>query len=196
VVLFNRSQETAEHSAVTSNNFAGGKTVAQFLVAGGHKRIAYIGGWEGASTQRDREAGFRAGLNASGHTLAAHGLGDFVAENAQNVAREMFSQNNRPDAVFVATDHMALAVMDVLRSELNLAVPDDVSVVGYDDVPPAALKAYDLTTVRQRANVMVDETVSLIIEKIDNPASTARHIKVESPLIVRGSAKIPKGWDT
>lgn len=196
VVLFNRSQETAEHSAVTSNNFAGGKTVAQFLVAGGHKRIAYIGGWEGASTQRDREAGFRAGLNDAGHTLAAHGLGDFVVENAQNVAREMFSQDSPPDAVFVATDHMALAVIDVLRSELNLTIPDDVSVVGYDDVPPAALKAYDLTTVRQRANVMVDETVSLIIEKIDNPAYAARHIKVASPLIVRGSAKIPKGWNT
>lgn len=128
--------------------------------------------------------------------MAAHGLGDFVVENAQNVAREMFSQDSPPDAVFVATDHMALAVIDVLRSELNLTIPDDVSVVGYDDVPPAALKAYDLTTVRQRANVMVDETVSLIIEKIDNPASAARHIKVASPLIVRGSAKIPKGWNT
>lgn len=194
VVLFNRSQETSAHSAVTSNNFAGGKSVAAFFAAGDHQRIAYIGGWEGASTQRDREAGFRAGLAEVGKPLAAHALGEFSIERAKEVARDMFTKSDHPDAVFVATDHMAFAVMDVLRSELGLRVPDDVSVVGYDDVPPAAWAAYDLTTVRQRANVMVEEAVSLLLDKISNPASPSKHIKVESPLIIRSSAKIPKGW--
>jgi LacI family transcriptional regulator len=194
VVLFNRSQETADHSAVTSNNFAGGKSVATFFVAAGHKRVAYIGGWEGASTQREREAGFRAGLADAGETLAAHALGEFTVDGAKKAAREMFTRTDHPDAVFVATDHMAFAVMDVLRGELGLRIPNDVSVVGYDDVPPAAWAAYDLTTVRQRANVMVQETVKLMINKIENPASEPRHIKVDSPLIVRGSAKIPEGW--
>jgi DNA-binding LacI/PurR family transcriptional regulator len=194
VVLFNRSQETAAHSAVTSNNFAGGKSVAEFFVAGNHKRIAYIGGWEGASTQRDREAGFRAGLFAAGKSLAAHALGEFNAEQAKEVARKMFCKPEHPDAVFIATDHMAFAVMDVLRSELGLRVPQDVSVIGYDDVPPAAWAAYDLTTVRQRANVMVQETVSLMLDKIRNPSSPAKHIKVDSPLVIRSSAKLPKGW--
>lgn len=194
VVLFNRSQDSASMSAVTSDNFAGGASVAAFLIAGGHKRIAYIGGWGGASTQRDREAGFRKGLAQAGHSLADHALGEFSTDIAKNLARQMFSKPNHPDAIFVATDHMALAVMDVLRSELNLRIPDDVSVVGYDDVPPAALAAYDLTTVRQRANVMVNETVALMIDKMNNPESAPRHIKIESPLVVRGSAKIPKGW--
>ncbi|MEP5729878.1 MAG: LacI family DNA-binding transcriptional regulator [Sulfitobacter sp.] len=194
VVLFNRSQDAAEHSAVTSNNFAGGRSVATFFAAGGHQRIAYIGGWEGASTQRDREAGFRDGLHAAGMPLAARGLGQFTVEGANDAAREMFGQPDYPDAVFVATDHMAFAVMDVLRAELGLRIPEDVSIVGYDDVPPAAWAAYDLTTVRQRANVMVQETVALMIDKISNPASEPRHIKVESPLIIRSSAKIPKGW--
>ncbi|MEP3346176.1 MAG: LacI family DNA-binding transcriptional regulator [Litoreibacter sp.] len=194
VVLFNRSQNSANLSAVTSDNHAGGRSVATFLAAGGHHRIAYIGGWEGASTQRDREAGFREGLNAAGLELCDHALGEFTVDGAKDAARKMFIQEHRPDAVFVATDHMAFAVMDVLRSELGLRVPQDVSVVGYDDVPPASLAAYDLTTVRQRANVMVEETVSLIIDKIDNPASQPKHIKIESPLIVRGSANIPKGW--
>lgn len=194
VVLFNRSQETADHSAVTSNNFAGGKSVATFFVAAGHKRVAYIGGWEGASTQREREAGFRAGLADAGETLAAHALGEFTVDGAKKAAREMFNRTDHPDAVFVATDHMAFAVMDVLRGELGVRIPNDVSVVGYDDVPPAAWAAYDLTTVRQRANVMVQETVKLMINKIENPASEPRHIKVDSPLIVRGSAKIPEGW--
>ncbi|MEO9822507.1 MAG: LacI family DNA-binding transcriptional regulator [Paracoccaceae bacterium] len=194
VVLFNRSQDSDTLSAVTSDNYAGGQTVAKFLVAGGHQRIAYIGGWKGASTQRDREAGFRAGLQDAGRDLFDHGLGEFTVEKAKEIARAMFTASTYPDAVFIATDHMAFAVMDVLRSELGLGVPDDVSVVGYDDVPPASWAAYDLTTVRQRANIMVDETVSLILEKIDNIGTKPKHIKIESPLIVRSSAKIPEGW--
>ena len=194
VVLFNRSQDAANHSAVTSNNFSGGKSVAEFFLAAGHKRIGYIGGWEGASTQREREAGFRSALAEAGEALAAHALGQFTVEGAKKAARQMFGESDHPDAVFVATDHMAFAVMDVLRGELNLHIPNDVSVVGYDDVPPASWAAYDLSTVRQRADVMVKETVTLMIEKIRNPASAPRHIKVDSPLIVRSSAKIPEGW--
>jgi len=194
VVLFNRSQDAANHSAVTSNNFSGGKTVAEFFLAAGHKRIGYIGGWEGASTQREREAGFRSALTEAGETLAAHALGQFTVEGAKKAARQMFAESDHPDAVFVATDHMAFAVMDVLRGELNLHIPNDVSVVGYDDVPPASWAAYDLSTVRQRADLMVKETVALMIEKIRNPASSPRHIKIDSPLIVRSSAKIPEGW--
>tara|TARA_B100000780_G_scaffold50598_1_gene31369 strand:+ start:60 stop:1076 length:1017 start_codon:yes stop_codon:yes gene_type:complete len=194
VVLFNRSQDVANHSAVTSNNFSGGKTVAEFFLAAGHKRIGYIGGWEGASTQREREAGFRSALAEAGETLAAHALGQFTVEGAKKAARQMFAESDHPDAVFVATDHMAFAVMDVLRGELNLHIPHDVSVVGYDDVPPASWAAYDLSTVRQRADLMVKETVTLMIEKIRNPASSPRHIKIDSPLIVRSSAKIPEGW--
>jgi len=194
VVLFNRTQQDKTHSAVTSDNIAGGKLVAEFLLAAGHERIAYIGGWSGASTQRDREAGIKAGLSQSGRQLHAHALGDFTIDKATQAARAMFKTGSPPDAIFVATDHMALAVMDVLRDELGLRIPDDVSVVGYDDVPPAALGAYKLTTVRQRANVMVDETTKLIINKINNPASAPQHIKIDSPLIVRSSARIPTGW--
>jgi len=58
VILFNRSQDDDTFSAITSDNILGGQKVARFLIAGGHKRIAYIAGWEGASTQRDRETGF------------------------------------------------------------------------------------------------------------------------------------------
>ena len=75
----------------------------------------------------------------------------------------MFADADRPDAVFVANDHMAIAVMDVLRHEMGLSVPGDVSVVGYDDVPPAAWLSYSLTTVRQRANLMVERTVDVLL---------------------------------
>ena len=194
VVLFNRSQDGPRLPTVTSDNFAGGRDVARYLVAGGHTRLGYIAGWEGASTQRDREAGFRSGLAQAGIELRTREVGDFRFAEAQEAARRMFASAERPDAVFVANDLMAIAVMDVLRHELGLRIPDQVSVVGYDDVPPAAWPAYDLTTVRQEASTMVAETVKLLIANIENPDIPPDRVCLPSPLIPRTSARIPKGW--
>ena len=90
-----------------------------------------------------------------------------MLEESRDATRSMFS-NRHPDAVFVANDHMALAVMDTLRYELGLKIPDDVSIIGYDDVPAASWPSYMLTTVQQPVNIMVRETVEILIEKIDN----------------------------
>ena len=194
VVLFNRSQDDPRLSAVTSDNFAGGKRIAEFLCAGGHERIGYIAGWDGASTQRDREAGFRAGLAAAGAELYARCDGGFDYAQAQAAAREMFAGPDRPDAVFVANDHMAFAVIDVLRFELGLSVPGDVSLVGYDDVPLAAWPSYDLTTLRQPSNRMADATVETLLARIADPNTSARQERLPGDLILRGSARIPEGW--
>ena len=193
MVLFNRSQDDPSMSAVTSANFEGGRKVAEFLLAGGHKKIGYIAGWEGASTQRDREAGFVEGLADAGVSLHARTVGNFHMDQAREATLEMFA-SDPPDAVFVANDHMALAVMDTLRFELNLKVPQDVSVVGYDDVTMSAWPAYNLTTVRQPANRMVAETVGIMLSKIQNIETIPRRIEIDGPLIVRGSARIPEGW--
>lgn len=196
VVLFNRAQDGDAVTAVTSDNFAGGHKVGAFLLAAGHKRIAYIAGWEGASTQRDREAGFRKALTDAGQNLFARAVGEFQLESARKAARDMFDVplTCRPDAVFVANDHMAFAVMDVIRFELGLSIPDDVSVVGYDDVPPAEWPAYNLTTLRQRANRMVQETVSALLSQIEQPESRAKQITIDGPLIIRGSARVAADW--
>lgn len=194
VVLFNRNQDDERLSAVTSDNVAGGRKVADFLVRAGHRRLGYIAGWNGASTQRDRESGFRSGLEKNGVELYARESGEFRHELAQEAARRMFDKKDRPDAVFVANDHMAFAVMDVLRAELGLSVPDDVSVIGFDDVPPAAWPAYDLTTVRQRANQMVAETVRTLLANIEHQDIEPRRVAIEGPLIVRGSVRKPRDW--
>ena len=193
MVLFNRSQDLPSMSAVTSDNIAGGHKVAEFLISGNHKKIGYISGWEGASTQRDREAGFISCLANSGFTLHNRQVGNFVMEEAKEATRKMFS-SDPPDAVFVANDHMALAVMDTLRYEIGLKIPQDVSVIGYDDVPASAWPAYDLTTVRQPVNKMVQETVEILIEKINNTEIEPRRVKIDGPLIIRGSARLPEGW--
>jgi len=190
VILFNRSQDDDTFSAITSDNILGGKKIARFLVAGGHKRIGYIAGWEGASTQRDRETGFVEELKQHGMSLYAREVGNFNVDEARQAAHKMFSGDKIPDAVFVASDHMAFAVMDVLRFEIGLKIPEQVSVVGYDDVPVSSWPAYDLTTIRQPANRMVAETVSMILESIENKNTKPRQIKIDGPLIMRGSTRI------
>ncbi|MEO1314498.1 MAG: substrate-binding domain-containing protein, partial [Pseudomonadota bacterium] len=142
----------------------------------------------------DREAGFLAGLAAHGATLHSRTVGDFHMDRAKTAARQMFNAPDRPDAVFVANDHMAIAVMDVLRSEMGVDIPGQVSVVGFDDVPPAAWAAYGLTTYRQRANRMVEETVHTLMTTIETGQLKPRNVTLPGSLILRTSARRPKDW--
>lgn len=196
VILFNRAIDSDEVSAITSDNLAGGRIIADFLIAGGHRKIAYLSGFEGSSTNRDRETGFTEGLKAAGQTLFARAVGDYCQKRAREATLAMFDRPaaERPDALFVANDHMALAVLDTLRFELGLRAPEDVSVIGYDDVPLAAAPPYSLTTMRQPLDAMVDATVETLLEQLDQPSVGARRIEIDGPLMVRGSARIPEGY--
>lgn len=187
VVLFNRAQDGGSLSSVTTDNFAGGRALADFLCSLGHDRIAHIAGVDGAMTARDREAGFRAGLAAAGKEVFARAVGNFRYPDAQAAARELFATSRRPDAVFVANDHMAFAVMDVLRFELGLRIPEDVSVVGFDDTPPAAWPAYGLTTYRQNVERMVAETVAILTEPA--PDAAPRRVVLDGSLVIRSSTR-------
>jgi DNA-binding LacI/PurR family transcriptional regulator len=194
VVLFNRGLKGSGLSAVTSENVAGGAKVAAFLAAGGHRRIAHISGWLGSSTGVDRRAGFVAGLAQAGIPLHAEADGMYKRDVAAEAARAMMQSATPPDAIFVGNDHMALAVMDALRFDIGARVPDDVSIVGYDDVPMAAWPSYDLTTVRQPVNRMVSATVDTLLSQIEDGADPGTIIQIDGPLILRGSARIPEGW--
>ncbi len=192
VVLFNRGQEGAGLSTVTSANIEGGRKVADFLVAGGHTRIAHIAGWSGASTGRDRQRGFVEGLAAHGQEPLEVIDGRFDRDIAAAATRNLLS-GTAPDAIFVGNDHMAFAVIDTLRAE-GVDVPGDISVVGYDDVPLASWGAYDLTTVRQPVNRMIEATVATLLEEIANRDREGQKIEIDGPLIVRSSARLPKGY--
>ena len=194
VMMFNRGQDDPRLSEVTTDNFAGGRQVARFLLAGGHARIAHIAGWQGSSTGRDRAAGFLAGLADAGRDAHAVVDGMYHRDAAMAAARDLLDRPDRPDAVFVGNDHMAFAVMDVLRHDLGLSIPGDVSVVGYDDVPLAAWPAYDLTTVRQPVRRMVAETVDRLLARIETGDTAPAKIRIPGTLMLRGSARIPQGW--
>ena len=194
VVLFNRMTKRAANedhppSAVTSDNEAGGRMAARHLHAGGHQRIAYIAGLEESSTNLDRERGFREELALLGTRIHSRAVGNYSFEGAQLAARQLFcTPTDRPDAVFVDSDQMALAVMDVLRTELGLQIPSDVSVVGFDNVPQAAWGAYQLTTIEQPIEQMVEATASLLQALLHDHAPP-RAITVPCQLVVRSSSK-------
>ena len=189
VVLFNRDQDDDKLSSVTSDNFAGGQKVADLLLDLDHKRISYLAGWEGASTQRDREYGFVSKLRERGTKLFSRDIGNFKFDEAQKATLRMFTKRIIPDALFVANDHMAFAAMDVIRFDLKLKIPEDVSVVGYDDVPPSSWPSYDLTTVKQKADKLVEEAVRVLVESIEEKDMETKKLKIDSPLVIRNSTK-------
>jgi DNA-binding LacI/PurR family transcriptional regulator len=199
VVLFNRvmadggARMAQSVSSVRGDNVAGGRAVAEFLVAGGHRRIAYIAGNEESSTNLERERGFRDGLAAAGQHIWARATGDYDFAQARQAALTVCARGRElPDAVFVASDHMAFAVMDALRFDLGLRVPEDVSVVGFDNVPQAEWGAYRLTTFEQPVEPMIEATVGLLQERLRaEGAGPARNVVVPGALIVRGSARLP-----
>jgi DNA-binding LacI/PurR family transcriptional regulator len=199
VVLFNRvmadagANSTQSVSSVRGDNVAGGRALADFLVAGGHRRMAYIAGNEESSTNLERERGFREGLAEAGLHIWARATGNYDFAQARQAALTLFAPGReRPDAVFVASDHMAFAVMDALRFDLGLRVPEDVSVVGFDNVPQAEWGAYRLTTFEQPVEPMVEATVDLLQERLrEEGAGPARNVVVPGSLIVRGSARLP-----
>lgn len=193
VVNFNRGQDDPRLTDVTSDNVAGARKATSFLIAGGHRRIAHVMGWQGASTGRDRAEGFRQAMAEAGLAPVAMIDGMYSRETAAEVTRRLFRGDDRPDAIFVGNDHMAFAVLDELRFALGLRVPEDVSVVGYDDVPIAAWPAYALTTIRQPVNRMVAATVEAILGLIDGTA-TPQKARIDGPLMVRRSARIPEGY--
>ncbi|MEO6623333.1 MAG: LacI family DNA-binding transcriptional regulator [Burkholderiaceae bacterium] len=192
VVLFNRTiRDSHSTSSVTCDNYAGGKLAAQHLVDTGHQRIAYIAGMEDSSTNLDRERGFRDGLTERGRRCFARAVGDYDFELAKTAAREMFAGDDasqRPDAVLVANDHMAIAVMDTLRIELGLRVPQDVSVVGFDNVRQAAWGSYQLTSVEQDADAMIEATARLLMDQMDG-AVQSRAVVLPVCLVVRNSCR-------
>jgi len=193
VVLFNRVPDLSALArrsvcSVTSDNHRGGHMAAQLLLQRGHERIAFLAGMESSSTNSERERGFNEAMSDAGMAVFRRAVGDYDFDRAKAATRILFAGTKRPDAVFVANDHMAIAAMDVLRNELGLRIPQDVSVVGFDDVPQAAWGAYQLTTIVQSVPEMVDATVALLSEQMQEQSLT-RNVIVPCRLVERATVR-------
>ena len=169
VLLFNRYSLGTAVNAVCSDNVEAGRMVANYLLDTGHKRPAFLGGLAAASTSVDRLKGFRDRLRERGVAeVLVENAGEYYYKSGRDVALRLLSRPDRPDAIFCAGDVLALGVMDAARYDLGLGVPDDISVVGFDDTDVASWPTYSLTTVRQPFEAMVNTGVQLLLDSIES----------------------------
>ena len=189
VVLFNRYIPDSHASSVTSDNFDGGYRLARFLAEKDFRRIAYVAGHENSSTNQDREQGFVKGLAESDLAIWKREVGHYLFDGAAEATRRLLNSDELPDVIFVANDHMAFAVMDVIRSEFGLRVPEDISVAGYDNVPESAWPAYDLTTVEQPVDEMVAAAAEILLEQMEHKVVSPINRVTGAQLVVRGSVR-------
>ena len=189
VVLLNRTIDDYPSDQVGSDNYEGGKMVGRYFMNHSRKSLALIGGLQRAAPIRDREMGFRQFLMQTDFELNEKNYRrseSFTYDSGREAAREIMQQKNAPDAIFCVNDMLALGAMDGVRS-LGFRVPQDAWVVGYDDIELASWSAYELTTVRQPIQAMVDEAVSLLLAKIENPHKPLVRLKLPNQLVVRNS---------
>ncbi|RYC29430.1 LacI family DNA-binding transcriptional regulator [Lichenibacterium minor] len=191
VVLINRTARDGATSSVTGDNVGGARRIAEFLVAGGHRRFAFLAGVEDSSNSRDRERGFADALREAGGPAPLRAAGRFDRVASSKAVRRMLAAPEPPDALFCANDHMALAAIDVARREFNLAVGHQISIVGFDDAPTAALSGIDLTSFSQPPEAMAGRAVAALAAVLADPARPAVHETVAGELVVRGSARLP-----
>ncbi len=188
VILFNRHVPGANASSVTCDNEAGGQQIADILLDTGHERIAYIAGTEHTSTNVDRERGFTKRIQERGASVWARKQGAYTYESGYAASTRLLAQPIRPDAIFAANDIMALGVLDAAR-EHSLQMPDELSVIGFDDIPAASWPAYSLTTIRQPVNRMIDATLELLTERLATPQAPPAVRALPGILINRLSVK-------
>ncbi|MFT7288042.1 MAG: DNA-binding LacI/PurR family transcriptional regulator, partial [Halieaceae bacterium] len=165
VVMFNRYVEGLPTDNVCCDNLKGGRLAAQALLDAGGARFAMIAGEREASTNRDRTRGFMRTLRSAGITAKdvhiAHG--HYTYDGGYKAALALFSADGEtPDALFCTNDIMALGALDALRYQLGYRVPEDVMVIGFDDIPEAARAPYRLTTIRQPREQMTAKTLELL----------------------------------
>jgi DNA-binding LacI/PurR family transcriptional regulator len=192
VVLFNRYELGAKVSAVCCDNVEGGRLVANLLLDAGHRRLAFVAGREDSSTSIDREKGFGDRLRERG---VAHwqreSAGAYWYEAGYEVACRLLSGADRPDAIFCASDSLAFGVMDAARNRCQVAIPEELSIIGFDDIPAAAWASYALTTVRTPVRRMIDATLKLLLDQLEGqPVAEPAVNLIPGELIQRTSARL------
>ena len=190
VVLFNRTVYGNSVSSVCCANEQGAQNVARLLCRAGHRRFGIVGGLADTSTHAERRRAFARELQRNGIPEPVETSGANTYGGGFAAARRMLSTPDRPTALFCISDIMALGALDAARRELSLSVPEDVSIVGFDDIPAAAWPSYDLTTVQQPVDVMVDEAIAVLLRQIEDPSVQPSAVRVRGRLIVRASARL------
>ncbi len=190
--------------SVGATNWQGGLAATRHLVDLGHTRIASISGPSRMMCSRARVDGYRAALETAGLPVdpALLKVGDFHHETGYRAGLELLRSPDRPTAVFAGNDLQALGLYEAAR-ELGLRIPEDLSVVGFDDLPIARLVGPPLTTVRQPLMEMAETAAKLVLDLgREDGTSGATRVELATSLVVRNSTapptrrRTPKGRGT
>jgi LacI family transcriptional regulator len=178
----------SEMPTVDSDNWHGARLAVGHLLDLGHRRIAMISGRPDLQSAQMREDGYRAMLTDAGVAIDEDlvQLGAFDPDVAKAAAQRLLTMPDRPTAVFAANDLSAITAMEV-ATELGLRVPDDLSVVGFDNIPESALAIPPLTTVEQPIRQMGQRAMELLVQLIREEPVQANHIRLTTRLVERYS---------
>ena len=113
----------------------------------------------------------------------------YVYEQALDGIRAILSEENHPDAFFCSTDTLAIALMDVARHEFGLSIPEDIQVIGFDDIPQASWLGYQLSTFKQDFNRLAKEAVKLLLNQVQSEDRALVKLMIPVELVDRGTLK-------
>jgi LacI family transcriptional regulator len=176
--------------AVCSTNRKGAYKATEYLIKLGHRQIGFISGWMGLGCSRERLAGYKEALKAY-HIPVDENLiykGEFRQSSGFEGTRAFLKQTNPPTAIFASNDVMAMGVIEAARMH-GLQIPEDMSVLGFDDIPMAANLHPKLTTVRQPLEKMGRLAAKMLLDLIYEPQEEPLHIELPTELIVRDSCQ-------
>lgn len=179
--------------SVGATNWQGAYNATQYLVKLGHTRIGFITGAMDLGAASERLDGYRSALHVN-HISEDPSLiyeGTFFQPDGYAGAIALLDHQEVPTAIFASNDVMAMGAMDAVRSR-GLRVPEDVSILGFDDIPQAALIRPALTTVRQPLEQMGRVSTQMLLDILKNPEKEVEPIKLPTELIIRGSTQSPK----
>lgn len=189
-VLIDQADNTENSSVVDSTNWQGAYDATCHLAQLGHTRIAFITGSHAVQSAGDRLQGYQAALSDCNIPLKAELIveGDFQHRSAYEAAKQLLDKvNPGPTAIFASNDLSAFGAMDAIR-ERGLRIPEDISIIGFDDIPQASLVYPKLTTVRQPLEQMGRVAVKMLLEHIENPSRPPQRITLATELILRDSS--------
>jgi LacI family transcriptional regulator len=192
-VLIDHQGINDQGPAVGATNWQGAFNATEYLIKLGHRRLGFITGTMDLGCSRDRLAGYEAALRMHHVPYRAEYIyyGDFFQPSGFIGAQALLSQPDRPTAIFASNDVMAVGVMEAVRVQ-GLRVPEDISVIGFDDIPQSTLLYPPLTTVRQPLEKMGRVATQMLLDVLNHPEKKVNRIELPTELVERGSALSPK----
>lgn len=187
------SPELSGYPSVHIDNRAAAAEATRYLVGRGHRRIAFVSGQSQSLLTRDREEGYRAEMAAAGLPVADGWVveGQLTLDGSAEATRRLLALPRRPTAIFCANDEMAMGCMHAIR-DAGLAIPADVSVIGFDDTRYAAVLDPPLTTIHQPATEIGERAMQRLLREIEQGRGDGADVEiVPHRLVVRKSVGPP-----